>query len=91
MKWETLKKKVAEYVEALPPEQFNQIRCNAQGEGRTVQKYLDDLDIRLVAGLREHARDAFPKGMRRGKLWADKDDKGHWRVTTEDPRNWSRQ
>lgn len=89
MRWEELKKKVVEYVEALPADEFNQIRCNAQAEGKTVQQWLDNCDIRLVSNLREHARLAFPKSMRRGRLWADINEKG-WYVTAQDPRRWSR-
>jgi hypothetical protein len=89
MRWEELKKRITIHVDALPADEFNQLRCNAQSESKTVEQWLDNCDIRLVANLREHARPAFPKTMRRGTLWCDIDDKG-WFVTTKDPRRWSR-
>jgi len=89
MQWEKLKEAVAEYVDALPATEFNQIRCNAQGANQTVTEYLATVDIRTVSNLREHARPAFPKTLRRGTLWADCRDYG-WVVDTKDPRKWSR-
>lgn len=78
MRWETLKRRVAAYVDALPADEFNQIRANA-GQ-RPVAEYVGSLDVRLVAGLREHARPAFPKALRHGPLVADINDRGHWVV-----------
>lgn len=88
MKWEDLKKAVVKYVDELPADEFNQIRCNAQGDGKTVAQYMDGIDVRRVAGVREHARPAFPKYLRRGSLWVDKDNQGNWTVTDRDPRRW---
>jgi hypothetical protein len=87
MLWHTLIKKLCTYALLDPTHAgIAWIEQIAAAAHKTLPEYLQTVDVRQVAQLRDLVPEAFPRKLRKGTLWVSRNIHGQWQIEPEPQR-----